>query len=344
MKFIYVLALLFFIPLSATAQDKVLNIYAWANEIPESVIRAFEKESGIKVNITVYGNNEMMYAKLRASKNVGYDIVMPSSYFVDRMQRQHMLAKLDKSKLPNLKNINPKFLNPSYDPHSDYSVPHVMGITGIFLNTHYFSEKSISKWSDLWDKRFNSQLLLLDDIREIFSIGLLSLGYSANDRDPEHIKAAYLKLKALMKNVKVFTVETVTSIIIDEDATVGTAWNADAYKASQENKHIAFVYPKEGFVMWVDNFSIPYDAPHKEAAYAFINFVLRADIGRDIALITNYPTPNLAAQQLLPAPIRNNPIIYPPQSVLKRGQFQIDVGDETTALYAKYWEALKMGG
>jgi spermidine/putrescine transport system substrate-binding protein len=253
-----------------------------------------------------------------------------------------MLDKLDKTKLPNLHNLNPEFTHPDYDKNTEYSVPFIFGITGIFSNKHYFAPQTIKKWADLWDKRFYNKLLLTDDIREVFSMALLSLGFSANDRDPEHIKAAYTKLKALMPNVKVFSTDIVVSIIIDEDVTAGMAWNGDAFKAYRENPNVQYTFPEEGFVIWVDNFSIPTNAPHKEAAYQFIDFILRPDIARDIALSTGFPTTNLAGKNLLPDEIRNNPVVYPPKSVMQRGQFQVDLGDETLALYETYWEKLKM--
>ena len=339
-----ILLLIFLLPLSAFAQNKVVNIYAWTGEVPDYVVRQFEKETGIKVNISTYENNEIMYAKLRATKNPGYDLVMPSSYFVDRMRRQGMLEKLDKTKLTHWKNLNPAFLNPTYDPDTQFSVPYIWGVTGIFVNSHYYQPSRIKKWSDLWDARFYNQLMMLDDTREMFSMALLSLGYSANDRDPQHIKAAFLKLKALMKNIKVFSSDTVVSIMIDEDATVGMAWNGDAFKAAQENPTVQFIFPTDGFVIWVDNFSIPKTALHKEAAYAFINFILRSDIAKYVALATQFPIANQAAQKLLPDAIRNNPTVYPSQDVLRHGQFQTDVGDDTLALFEKYWEELKMSG
>lgn len=328
----------------AHAQDKILNVYAWTGEVPEFVVRRFEKETGINVNFSTYENNEIMYAKVRATKNSGYDIVMPSSYFVDRMVRLGLIEKLDKSKLPNWKNLNPDFLNPSYDPHSEYSVPNVWGITGIFVNKQYFSPNSIKKWSDLWEQRFNNQLLLLDDTREVFSIALMSLGYSANDRDPVHIREAYLKLRTLMQNVKIFSSGTAISIMIDEDASVGMAWNGDAYKAAHENKNIEYVFPEDGFVIWVDNFCILKNAKHKEAAYLFLDYILRADIAKDSAVSSNFPTANLAAFNLLPAELKNNKTAYPSHEVMKRAQFQTDIGDDTLALYTKYWEELKMSG
>jgi spermidine/putrescine transport system substrate-binding protein len=285
-----------------------------------------------------------MYAKLRASKSAGYDVVMPSSYFVDRMRRQNMLELLDKTKLSNWKNLNPEFLHPPYDPKVEFSVPFIWGVTGMFVNEAYHPKGSVTKWTDLWRPEFKDSLMLLDDTREVFSMALISLGYTANDRNPEHIKQAFEKLKALMPNIKVFSTETVISIIIDEDATLGMAWNGDEFKAQQENKQVRFIFPADGFVIWVDNFAIPKNARHKLEAYEFINFILRPDIAKRIALATSFPIANRAGQALLPPEIRNNPTVYPPESVLKHGQFQTDVGDETLALFEKYWEQLKMSG
>ena len=339
------LAMTFFLAaFPAHAAKKILNVYAWTGEVPEFVVRRFEKDTGIHVNFSTYENNEIMYAKVRASKNSGYDIVMPSSYFVDRMTRQGLLEKLDKSRLSNWKNLNPDFVNPAYDPRSEYSVPNVWGITGIFVNQQYFPSASIRKWSDLWDKKFYDQLLLLDDIREVFSMGLMSLGYPANDRNPDHIREAYLKLRSLMQNVKIFSSGTSISIMIDEDASIGMAWNGDAYKAWHENKNVRFIFPEEGFVVWVDNFCILKNAKHREEAYEFLNYVLRADIARDSAIGSNFPTTNLAAFKLLPPELRDNQTAYPPHEVMRRAQFQTDVGDDTLELYTKYWEELKMSG
>lgn len=325
------------------ANDKIVNVYAWSGVIPDSAIQQFEKETGIKVNFSTYDSNEIMYAKLKASKNPGYDIVEPSSYYIDRMRRQGMLEKLDKSKLSHFRNLNPDFLNAPYDPKNNFSLPFVWGVTGIFVNKNYINPKTITRWSDLWDKKYADQLMMLDDTREVFSMALRVLGYSVNDDNPAHIEKAYQKLKELLPNVKIFS-SAVLSILIDEDAHVGMAWNGDVYKSSKENHALEFIFPQDGFVIWVDNFAIPKDAPHRENAYKFLNFMLRAEVARDIALDNNFPTPNLAAQKLLPADVKNNPVVYPSHDVLRRGEFQTDVGDDALAQYEKYWERLKMGG
>jgi spermidine/putrescine transport system substrate-binding protein len=329
---------------SASDYNKIINIYGWSDIIPDAIFRQFEKETGIKVNFSTYDNNEVMYAKLRASPNPGYDLIQPSSYYIERMRRQKMLEILDKSKLVNFKNINPEFLNHDYDPKNQYSIPYDWGLTGIFYNKDYHSAKGLNKWADLWGNQFENQLMLLDDSREVFSMALLALHYSPNDTNPEHIKQAYLKLKQLMPNIKIFNSEAVISVLIDEDVTIGMAWNGDVYKASRENSNLGFIFPEEGFVIWVDSFAIPKKAPHLNNAYAFLNFIMRPDVAAAVALYNNYPTTNLAAQKMLPKAIRENSVVYPSHAILAKGQYQRDIDDEILALYEKYWEQLKIGG
>jgi spermidine/putrescine transport system substrate-binding protein len=325
------------------AAENIVNVYTWSGVIPDAAIRQFETETGIKVNFSTYDSNEIMYAKLKADKNPSYDVVEPSSYYIDRMRRQNMLEKLDKTQLAFFKNLNPSFLNKSYDPKSEYSIPFIWGITGIFINKDYREASSIKRWSDLWNSQYADQIMLLDDSREVFSMALAALGYSVNDENPEHIKQAYLKLRELLPNIKIFN-SAPLSILIDEDANVGMVWNGDIFKARKENTQLEFIYPKDGFVIWVDNFAIPKDAPHRENAYKFLNFMLRADVAKSVALDNAFPTANLAAQKLLPAEVRDNPTVYPARETLQRGEFQTDISDRALALYEKYWERLKMGG
>lgn len=346
MKYLYCfwIIILFCYPQLVCAEEKVVNVYTWAEELPHFVIAQFEKETGIKVNYSNFDTNEIMYSKIRASKNAVYDLVEPSCYYIDRMRHQNLLLKLDRSQLPNFKNLDPFFLNQAYDPQSEYSVPFVWGTTGIFLNKDYFSASLITQWKDLLDKKYLNQLMLLDEPREVFSMALRMLSYSINDNNPEHIKQAYLKLKELMPNIRLFNLDAVPSILIDEDATLGMAWNGDLFKAHLENSKLQFIFPKDGFEIWIDNFAILKNAPHPENAYKFLNFLMRPDIAKAVSLNINYSSANSAARKLMPPEIRDNPILYPPLDVLRRGEFQLDMGEKATALYEKYWEELKMGG
>lgn len=326
------------------ALENILNLFTWAGEIPYSVIAQFEKETGIKVHYSTFDTNEAMFAKLRASKPGTFDIVEPSSFYIDHMRQLGQLEKLDKTKLTNFKHLDPFFIyNQPYDPKSDYSIPFIWGITGLFINKDYFSPTGLTTWSQLSDQKYKNQLMFLDDSREVFSMALRLCGYSINDSDPEHIKKAYLKLKELMPNVRLFNSDAVSSMLIDEDATIGMAWNGDLYRSKKENPQLEFIFPHDGFEIWVDNFALLKDSPHKDNAYLFLNFLMRPEIAKEVSLSINYSTANLSARKLMPADIKNHPALYPSYEVLKRGEFQTYMNDSTTALYERYWEQLKMG-
>ena len=344
MKLNYLLASLLCLLLinpALAAEDKIINFYNWSAYTPDSVIEMFTKETGIKVNYSTFDSNETMYSKLKSAPHSEYDIIVPSNYFIDRMINEGMLHALDKSKLPNFKLLDPFFLNQPFDPNNRYSIPYLWGTTGIVINQYYISNyNDINSWQDLWKPEYTNKLMLLNDSREVFSMVLISLGYSVNDHDPAHLEQAYKRLLQLLPNIKLFNNDAVANTYIDEDATLGMAWNGDAYLASQENSNILYHYPREGFVIWIDNFAIPKNAPHIENSYKFINFLLRPDIAKIITTSVGFATPNHAAYELLPTEIKNNPRLYPSKEILKRGQYQRYVG-KATPIYEKYWQLLK---
>ena len=326
---------------SAFAASEV-NVYTWANEIPSTVLQQFEKETGIKVNHSTYNSNEMMYAKLKTNSQGSYDVIEPSTYFVQRMRREGMLQQLDKKRIPQYRQIDPFFLSRHSDPKNKYTIPYFWSITGIFYNTKYWKDLKIKHWKDLWENQFKQQLLLLNDQREVFSMALLSLGYSANDTNPRHITQAYWKLRKLLPNIKIFNTLAVRSIVTDEDATIGILWNGDFAKTKASNANIQFILPKEGFLILVDSFAIPSNAPHLDNAYRFINFLMKPEIAKQLSLENGFAITHLQARRLLPAKIRQNRFIYPPRSVLQRGEFQRDIPNKILRLYEKYWELLKL--
>lgn len=327
----------------AYADTPVVNVYNWSDYMPNKVIAQFEKETGIKVNYSEYDSNESMYAKLKAQPTASYDVVVPSDYFVDKMRQQNMLEKIDKTQLSNFKNLNPALLNKAYDPNNNYSLPYLWGTVGIVVNQKYISPKDITSWADLWNPKYNNSLLMLDDMRMVFSVALLTLGYSINDTNPDHIKQAYLKLVQLMPNIKLFNSDSADNLYIDQDVTIGMNFSGDTFRDIGENSQLFYIYPKEGFPIWIDNLAIPKGAPHLANAYKFINFILRPDVAKEIALAQRYSSPNLAANKLLPESWRDNPIFNPSPEVLKHSQAQMDLGD-ADRIYAKYWEELKING
>ncbi len=337
-----ILVLLLLIANASLAHSHVVNVYSWANDIPNEVIQGFEKETGIKVNYSSYESNEELYAKIRAIGTGSYDVIEPSNYYVARMVRQGMLQAINIEKLQHYKNLDSRFVDAAYDPNNHYSIPYFWGLTGIFINRRYFPDANVTQWSDLWQPTFKNTLLLLDDAREVFSMALISLGYPANDANPQHIKQAYEKLTKLWPNIKLFNTPAVISMMTDDDATAGMAWNANFNNAHADNKHLQFIFPKDGFVIWVDTFAIPKGAPHVNNAYRFLDYLMRAEVAKVMSMNNNEAIANIAARQLLPPRLKNNPILYPNDAVLKRGTFQTDLNDEGLAVYEKYWELLKL--
>jgi spermidine/putrescine transport system substrate-binding protein len=341
MKLFRFVALLGLLGNSLVFANPIVNVYVWGGEIPKKLIQSFEQETGIHVNFSTYDTNETMFAKLKASSRPVYDVILPSNYFVERMKNQGMLQKLDHRSLPNLVALSESFQNNDYDPNNQYSVPLTWGVTGIYYNQNRISNPPTA-WHQLWKKSWRNKLMLLDDSREIFAIALMSLGFDPNDTNPDHIKAAYQHLLRLVPNIKLFANDSIQAIMIDEDASLGTSWNGDTFKAQAENPAIRFTFPEEGFVIWVDCLAIPKNPPHPKEALAFINYMLRAKSSETIALTEGHAITNQQGIALLPESLRNNPMIYPSKSLLKQGHFQRDVGEKTLALYNQYWEQFKL--
>jgi spermidine/putrescine transport system substrate-binding protein len=334
--------LIFFLLSTTLSAKQVLNVYNWTDYLPADLIKQFENETDIRVNYTEYDSNETMYAKLKSNPNLGYDVIFPSSYYVQKMAKEHMLMPLDKRKLPNFKYLNKTLLNQGFDLNNQFSIPYLWGTTAIVVNKNYVDPKKITGWNDFWRPQFKNQLLLFDDMRAVFAIALFRLGYSSNDTNPEHIKEAYLQLKALWPNIKLFSLEAEQNIYIDEDAYIGMGLNGEIYNAKTENPNLVYIYPKEGFELWMDNISIPVGAPHFEAALQFLNFILRPEVATKISVATGFSTPNQGAIPLLPEAMRKNATLNPPGATLKKGHFLLDLG-ETNAIYEQYWNKLKIG-
>lgn len=327
---------------AAAAAADTLVIYNWTEYLPRQVISRFTKETGIQVKLSTYDSNEAMYAKVKTVKGQGYDLIVPSTYFIDRMRREGLLQKIDKARLSNLGNLDPRLLNQPYDPNNEYSIPYLWGVTGVAVNAKAVDPQKIIAWTDLWDPAYKNKVLLLNDMREVFSLGLKVLGYSINSTDETQISAAYEKLTGLLPNVRVFNADSPKSSFLAREVVLGMDWNGDAYQANQENPAIQFIYPKEGVALWLDSMAIPAGAANVEGAHKFIDFVLRPDIAKIITEEVGYTSPNLAAIKLLPDKVRNNRIAYPTEADLKNSEFQTDVG-EALPIYEKYWQRLKTG-
>ncbi len=338
LRFVIALAV---VPSNAWASaPREVFFFNWTEYLPDKVIQKFEKETGIKVHYSTYDSNEHMYAKIKLQKKAEYDLIVPSSYFVDKMRREGLLEKIDHGKLKNFKNLEPSFLNRSFDPGSSYSIPYMWGATVLTLNSKKVDPKLVTSWQDLWRPEFKKQILMLNDPREVFFIALKSLGYSGNTKNPKEIEAAYLKLKDLMPNIKIFESNSPKTAFLADEIQIGAIWNGEAFMANRENPDIVGILPKDGLYFFMDNLVIPKGAKNQTAAYQLIDFILRPEISKEIAEELGYSSPNREALKLIDPKIRDNPLVYPPLTLVQKGEFQEDVGSAMT-LYEGYWEKLK---
>ncbi len=326
-------------PASIYANEKVY-IYNWTEYIPETVLEQFTKETGVKVIYSTYESNEAMYAKLKLIDAKGYDLIFPSTYFVDKMSKEGLLQPLNHELLSNLKDIDPALLDKEYDKGNTYSLPYMWGSTGIGINSETIDSNKVTSWESLWDPAFERQLLLQDDMREVFHMALKIKGYSTNSTDPMEIEEAYNLLTELMPNVLLFNSDSPRIPFLAGEVEIGMLWNGEAWMASQENETIEYIYPEEGANFWVDSFAIPKNAANITNAHKFINFMLRADIAKQCVEENGYATPVTTALPLLEENVRNSPTIFPPTEIVEKGEFQTDVGD-ALRIYQKFWEKLR---
>lgn len=317
-----------------------LNVYNWSEYLPQSIIEDFTKETDIKVNYATFESNETMYAKLKLLNGKGFDIVVPSTYYVSKLANDDLLHKLDKSKIAQFAQLDSTILNQNFDPENNYSIPYMWGSTAIAYNADAIDGSQIDSWADLWNSEYAGQLLLTDDVRDVMGMALILDGHSVNSQDAGELKQAFERLQKIKPNVTVFNSDAPHVPLVTGEVNVGMQWNGTAYRAQKENAAIRFVYPAEGAIFWMDNIVIPKQAENKDAAYAFINFLLEPENQAIIAKEIGYAVPNLHAMEFLPAEIRDSEIIFPPAEVKQKGQFLGSVG-EAVSVYERYWMELK---
>jgi len=287
------------IALSSCGKGKsTLRIYNWADYIPQEVIEKFEKEYNCKVIYDAFASNEEMYAKIKSGGS-GYDIVFPSGYHVKMMILAGLLEKLDLSKIPNFKYLDELVLSKTtYDPNHEYSVPYLMGTTGIIVNKKYVKDFERS-WSIFERKDLAGKMTLLDDMREVFGAALKYLGYSVNTTNYEEIKKAKELILKWKENIAKFDAANYAQGIVNGEFWVVHGYPENVFQLipEEELENFEFVIPEEVSTLWIDSMVILKDAKNKELAYKFIDFILRPEIAAEIADFLYMPSPNKEAKK-----------------------------------------------
>jgi spermidine/putrescine-binding protein len=330
-------------PIEATSTE--LNIFVWTEYIPVEMIECFELVYGITVNRDEYSSNEEMYAKVSAGGS-NYDLVQPTDYIIPLMIRQGLLQELDMAQLPVMENFDPSYLDSSFDPGNKYSLPYQAGTDALVVNTDAV-ENVPQSWADLWNEEYAGRMVFLDDSRAVIGLTLLTLGYDVNTTDPDELEEAKNKLAELVPNVKLFDSDSPKTALIAGDVDLGMTWTAEALLAQQENPAIQYIYPTEGAILWQDNWVMLKDAPHADAAYAWLNYTNQGNIFWMMLRDFPYTNPNTAALEYAEAnepdlyeAYMSSPITNTPAEEVAKGHRIEDVG-EATPLYDSIWVEVK---
>ncbi|MBI5962400.1 MAG: spermidine/putrescine ABC transporter substrate-binding protein [Chloroflexi bacterium] len=332
-------------PVEVTSTE--LNLFVWTEYIPPDMQECFELVYGIKVNRDEYSANEEMYAKLSAGGS-SYDLVQPTDYIVSLMIRQDLLQELDHAQLPAIKNFDSNYMDFAFDPGNKYTLPYQAGTDAIVVNTEAVANIPQS-WADLWKPEYAGKMVFLDDSRAVIGATLLTLGYDVNTKDPAQLEEAKNKLAELVPNIKLFDSDSPKTALIAGDVDLGLTWTGEAFLAQLERPSIEYVYPTEGAIIWQDNWAMPKDAPHADAAYAWLNYTNQGNIFWMMLRDFPFTNPNKAAldyakdnqTELYDAYIAS-PITNTPVEAINNAHRIDDVGD-ALPLYDQIWTEVKGG-
>ena len=315
----------------------ILHIFTWSDYMSDGVVEQFEADHNCRVVIDTYDSNESMYAKLKAGAT-GYDLIFPSSYMVKLMFKNDMLLPLDHEKIPNLKNLDPKYLAMAFDKECHHSVPYSLTITGI----GYLADLGDLEptWA-LFDRAdLKGRITLLNDSRETIGAALKFLGYSVNSTDDAQLAAAKEVVKRWKKNIAKFENEQYKNGLASGEFRLTHGYSGDIKLVQEENEDVRFLVPREGACLSFDDMVIPATAREPDLAHAFINACLEPENAAQLVQDIWYLCPNLPAYDLLPEDFRNDPVFFPPDEIVSKLEMLDDLGEDNIK-YVKLWDEIK---
>ena len=360
-----VLAVTLLAPAIAPAQsERVVNVYNWSDYIDPTVIEAFTKETGIKVRYDTFDANETLETKLLAGKS-GYDVVVPTGYFLQRQIAAGVFQKLDRSKLPNLGNAWPEITQKLafYDPGNQYAVNYMWGTTGIGYNVRKMHDiLGAGATIDSWDVVFKPEQLakfkdcgihMLDSVDDIVPAALHYLGLDPNSTQEKDLDKAAALIAKIRPYVRKFHSSEYLNALASGEICFVVGWSGDikqAQKRAAEAKtaagngvEIGYAIPKEGAQMFFDNLAIPRDAPHVAEAHAFIDYLLRPEVAAKNTDLVQYANGNLASQKLIDKAVFEDKTVYPDAATMAK-LYTISAHDQKTQrLLNRMWTRIKTG-
>lgn len=335
------LSLAAFLQACAKSGGRVVNFFNWSKYIAPDTLPRFTKDSGVAVNYEELADEEEMFAKLRAGAR-GYDLICGTDYMIPRMRGLNVIDPFPPEALPNAANLDPRFRDTPFDPGSAFTIPYLWGSTGIAYNKAKVAKPPTS-WLDLWDPRYTGKISMLDNARDCVSTALLIDGVIDDKADAAALEKAKKRLLAQRPLVKQYSSTTYIDALVAGEVHLAMGWSGDVMQAARENPQIDYVIPKEGSYMWVDNLCLMRGSLHREDTLRLVDYLLRPDVGAEIANFVRYPTPNAAARKKVEPALLSDPRVYPTAAVMKRLRFHGSLDPETSQQWNDLWQDVKVG-
>jgi putrescine transport system substrate-binding protein len=343
----------------AANTGKVLNLYIWSDYLAANTLSDFEKQTGIKVHVAYFDTNETLETKLLAGSS-GYDVVVPTASYFERQIKAGVYLTLDKSKLPNLKDMDPQLMSKValHDPGNAHGIIYTWGTNGIGYNEKMVKDlmpdAPLDSWRLVFDPAVASKVAkcgisVLDSPAEMMRAVYSYLGKDPNSQNPDDLvlgEAVLTKIRPYIRNIN--SSEYIEALA-NGDLCIAVGYNGDVMqardRAREANKGIEIKYfvPKEGSILWFDMLAIPKDAPDPDSAYAYLNYIMTPQVIADISNFKRYANANVASQPLVQASVRDDPGIYPPPGQRQKLAVQLaDSADQTRAI-TRVWQKFKTG-
>lgn len=321
-------------------EGQTLSIFNWSTYVAEDTIPNFEEACGVTVNYDIFESNEAMLARIRQG-NPGYDIVVPSGATVEQMVAEELLIPINLEMIPNYENLLPNMVGLAFDPESGYSIPYQWGTIGVGYSTEAFPD-GITSWEQVWD--YDGNVAWLDDRASLIGVALTILGFDPNSTNPDEVTQARDYLIEKGSNVVTVAGDDGQVLLERGEVDIAIEYNGDISQiiADCECEDFAYVLPKEGSNVWVDNLAIPVDAPNPELAMVFMDYILDAKVGADLSNYIAYASPNAASIEsgFLDEAMLTDPAIYPPEEQMENLFTSVYLGAEGEELYNNAWDEL----
>jgi putrescine transport system substrate-binding protein len=343
----------------ALAQDNVVNVYNWSDYIDPSVLQEFTEKTGIRVRYDVFDSNEILEAKLLAGSS-GYDVVVPTAYFLSRQIGAGLIEPLDRAKLPNIGNLWDAILERTaiYDPGAQYAIPYMWGTVGIGYNEDEIRERMADAPTDSWAMIFDPDVIskfadcgvqLLDSPTDILPAALNYLGKNPDSKEAHDLRAAADLVATIRPYVQKFHSSEYINALAGGDICLAVGYSGDILQARDRaeeagnNVTVAYVVPKEGAQMWFDMMAVPVDAPNKDNAFAFLNFMMEPEVIAKSTNFVNYANANEASLPFIDEAVKDDPGVYPPAEAFSHLYVTTELPPNVQRIATREWTRVKTG-